>query len=45
MANSFLDGPAAQTTVNVDTTIVVEAKVGTSPLEERGVVTLQPYRS
>lgn len=37
-----LDGPAAQTTLTVNTSTVQEAKVGASALSRRGVVTIQP---
>jgi len=37
-----LDGPAAQTTLSANTTVVQEIKVGGSPLSARKVITVQP---
>ena len=37
-----LDGPSAQGSISVNTTVVQEAKVGASVKEERAVLTLQP---
>jgi hypothetical protein len=37
-----LDGPSAQIKVSVGTVTAVEVKVGTTPLTDRQVITLQP---
>jgi len=40
--SSALDGPSKQGNLSVSTSVLIQAKVGSSPFTDRKVITLQP---